>query len=651
MKPFSIAISIFALAATLAAAPASAQQSNAGLPDLHVGGGYSNCFFDLHPELTQAEFDEFAGELGSILRFRQLADPATLGRGRVDVSLQYASTPIDDGKGAWNNTMSHPAADHYLGDSIAFPRIVARFGVSDHVDVGAWGGINPRSNYGMLGVDTKVALLTQGATWPVSVSIRPSVTSLLGPSELWAANASVDVSVSRSFGRISPYGGVAASASLAVERSDDVNLDPATVQDGLVYAGVSYRWRALIVSAEAEKASLVSYAFRVGTRFRVRDLSPSRRDRQQPYADRRRAIGVGNADVPCLSLSRPAAGDFHGRGQLRGTVARDADHARRLSAGAVHERDARTGGEGCPGDDERLRAGALAHHVRTDAGHAQRSRRWRRRWRRYGDRHRCDVAVGRPVVGRVGEGVDAGCVRRRIGDARRIGIWRAGHTRLAADCAKCPGGRCLHHREGELAGLDVDGIQRDRDRRADDRARGHVPRNRRTIEWLHGHDNAVGAGIAAIVGDDQRQGVRADGEPCALHRAKADHRAAFPPFVIHDRAVGVGGGGAVEANQFDAVRVVVGHRLIGTRIGDRMCVGEAEGERVVHVEAVVNRPRVEPYAADAGRVGAAEQQAHDLLVRRHIAARPRQRRGAGDMRRRHRRAAQPRVTTGVARRR
>jgi hypothetical protein len=137
-----------------------------------------------------------------------------------------------------------PAADHYLGDTIAFPRIVARFGVSDHVDVGAWGSINPRSNYGMLGVDTKVALLTQGATWPVSVSIRPSVTSLLGPSELWAANASVDVSVSRSFARISPYGGIAGSASLAVERSDDVNLDPATAQDGLVYAGVRTAARA-----------------------------------------------------------------------------------------------------------------------------------------------------------------------------------------------------------------------------------------------------------------------------------------------------------------------------------------------------------------------------------------------------------------------
>jgi hypothetical protein len=179
-------------------------------------------------------------------------------------------TPIDDGKGAWNNTMSHPAADHYLGDTIAFPRIVARFGVSDRVDVGAWAGINPRSNYGMLGVDTKVALLTQGATWPVSVSIRPSVTSLLGPSELWAGNASVDVSVSRSFGRISPYGGVAASASLAVERSDDVNLDPATVQDGVVYAGVSYRWRALILSAEGRKG--VAGQLRVPPRHAI--LSP-----------------------------------------------------------------------------------------------------------------------------------------------------------------------------------------------------------------------------------------------------------------------------------------------------------------------------------------------------------------------------------------
>ncbi len=148
-----------------------------------------------HSELTQAEFNTFTAELGSILRFRQLGGVAPLGKGHFDIGMQYASTGINDSKGAWNNTMSHPDADHYLGRSIQFPRLVARVGVSNRVD------------------------------------------------------------------------GVGSSASLGVERSKDVDLDHAMTQARLVYGGLSYRWRALVLSAEAENAVLNSYGFRVSTRF------------------------------------------------------------------------------------------------------------------------------------------------------------------------------------------------------------------------------------------------------------------------------------------------------------------------------------------------------------------------------------------------
>lgn len=53
--------------------------------------------------------------------------------------------------------MSHPSADHYLGDAIVMPRIVARFGVADRVDVGVWGSVNAASNYGAVGFDTTIA--------------------------------------------------------------------------------------------------------------------------------------------------------------------------------------------------------------------------------------------------------------------------------------------------------------------------------------------------------------------------------------------------------------------------------------------------------------------------------------------------------------
>jgi hypothetical protein len=96
---------------------------------------------------------------------------------------------------------------------------------------------------------------------------RPSITSLVGPSELWAGNASIDVSVGRTFGAFSPYVGVATSGSVAVERTDEVDLDRAWASGNVAYAGVSYGWRSLQITAEVEKGALVSYGFRIGKRF------------------------------------------------------------------------------------------------------------------------------------------------------------------------------------------------------------------------------------------------------------------------------------------------------------------------------------------------------------------------------------------------
>lgn len=189
MKPLSIVTAAIALGGVLVSTPALAQQSQGGTPPhLHVNDAHRDCFFDLHPELTQAEFQEFTAELGSILRFRQLGDVAPRGRGHFDIGVQFASSRIDDSKGAWNNTMSHPTAHHALGRSIQFPRIVARLGVSNRVDIG-------------------------------------------------------------------------------VERSEDVTLQNASAGATVSYAGLSYRWRTLVLSAEAEKGELTSYAFRMGTRF------------------------------------------------------------------------------------------------------------------------------------------------------------------------------------------------------------------------------------------------------------------------------------------------------------------------------------------------------------------------------------------------
>ncbi len=244
MKTFRAAMAVLcvALVATLVPAPASAQS------------------FELRPGLTRAEFKAFTAEIGPMLRFRQLGDSTTLARGEVEIGAQAANTPFDASKGVWSAT-------HNLGRSISYPQVVARFGVSSRVDVGALGGFDPQAKYGVVGVDTKIALLRQADGQPVSVSIRPSVGALIYPSQVLVGTASVDVSVSRAFGPWSPYAGLAASSSGAVERSDRVNLDPVDAGRSLAFAGVSYRLRTIVLSAEVEKGGRYNYAFRIGKRF------------------------------------------------------------------------------------------------------------------------------------------------------------------------------------------------------------------------------------------------------------------------------------------------------------------------------------------------------------------------------------------------
>jgi hypothetical protein len=205
----------------------------------------------LNPQLTQEQFEQFTEEIGSALRFRQLGDPAPLGRGHADISVQFATTSFDSSKGV----------------SMAFPKVVARFGLSDRVGIGAWGGVNAGSNYGLAGFETTVGLMSQDQGRPVSLSIRPNFTALIGPSDVWAANAGIDLVVSRAVGPFSPYAGVATTASGAADRLSRRDLEPATTEASLAYAGLSYRWRVFTAAAEVEKGVEVSYAFRVGTRF------------------------------------------------------------------------------------------------------------------------------------------------------------------------------------------------------------------------------------------------------------------------------------------------------------------------------------------------------------------------------------------------
>ena len=98
-------------------------------------------------------------------------------------------------------------------------------------------------------------------------------------------------------------------------------------------------------------------------------------------------------------------------------------------------------------------------------------------------------------------------------------------------------------------------------------------------------------------------------------------------------------------------RVRVGHGLVRPGIGQRRQVRQAVDHRIVEVQAAVDGPRVQAHRRHALAVRTVQEDVDDLAVGGDVAARPDQRRGAGDVRRRHRRAGIPGIAAGVAGRR
>ncbi len=207
------------LMASLAASPTAAQV-------LHVNDEWDDCAIVLDPSLTQEAWHQFVGELAVVTYLRPVASAKPLGAGRFEVGLLNASTRIDDADAAWNDTFSHPDPTHWLfdGNALPIPGLMARVGVSDRVDVGAYLTKNVNSNYGIFGGQVQYSLLHDMES-DLAAATRVSAVRLFGPEDLSASVFGLDLFVSKDVWVISPYAGVSGYLSRGRERTPKVDLD------------------------------------------------------------------------------------------------------------------------------------------------------------------------------------------------------------------------------------------------------------------------------------------------------------------------------------------------------------------------------------------------------------------------------------------
>ena len=260
------------LIALMSLLPATALAHGAGGhaadPNLHVDPTLEDCSVIFSADLTQGAFRRFAREFGSVSAFKPMSTAATLGRWGFTFGVEQISFNVEQYSDAWNDTFHHPDAYHELGETQTFPKLHARLGVTERLDLGAYWTKNLQANYGWLGLEAKYGLWKESEAKPVSLSLRGAYTKTLYVDDMDMHVLTTDIGASRTFRDIlTPYLYLGSDLVHVRETTDVVDLHSETQLVPHAIGGLEARWWHIALGAEAHVSDITSYQFNVSTVF------------------------------------------------------------------------------------------------------------------------------------------------------------------------------------------------------------------------------------------------------------------------------------------------------------------------------------------------------------------------------------------------
>lgn len=150
--------------------------------------------------LAQEQFRGLSEDLGASLSFKPLTPAEAAGVTGFDLGVQLSSTRVEN-ETAWQLATGDDVS------TLPMARVMVNKGLPFGFDVGAQYSTIPGSNVEAYGAAVKYSIVEGGVATP-AVAVRGALTELTGVDDLSFDTQSVDLSVSKGFGPITPYGGV-----------------------------------------------------------------------------------------------------------------------------------------------------------------------------------------------------------------------------------------------------------------------------------------------------------------------------------------------------------------------------------------------------------------------------------------------------------
>lgn len=152
--------------------------------------------------LTQSEFRLLSEDLGALMSFKPLIPSEAMGTTGFDFGVAVTATKLENG-----SILSKASNNESVSTTLPVPSIRFHKGLPLNIDVGLMYSTVPDTDYKFYGGELRWAILP-GSTVLPAVALRGAFTKATGVDQLKLSTMSADLSVSKGFAMLTPYGGV-----------------------------------------------------------------------------------------------------------------------------------------------------------------------------------------------------------------------------------------------------------------------------------------------------------------------------------------------------------------------------------------------------------------------------------------------------------
>lgn len=217
---------------------------------------------DMTKMTTKELFGDLVEDLGAAMSYRAIAPAEPLGSLGIDIGVEATGNKIV-------NTEAWKQATNDEGSSTIYSgKVHVHKGLPLGIDLGAFYGSYLDSNMKSIGAEVRYAIL-EGSTVTPALALRGTYTLLSGVDNLDLNTAGVELSISKGFVMLTPYGGVGAIRYTGEGTgANNQKFDEESETLAKYFLGVNLNLGLINFAAEADRTGESnSYSAKLGFRF------------------------------------------------------------------------------------------------------------------------------------------------------------------------------------------------------------------------------------------------------------------------------------------------------------------------------------------------------------------------------------------------